>query len=50
MTSLVKHICVYCKTVQYIPTRLRKLVQRMYCYVCKKEIDNADTIQDNHGQ
>ena len=39
MTNLVKHICVYCKSVQYIPTRLRNLIDKMYCYVCGKSIE-----------
>ena len=43
MTNLVKHICLYCKTVQYIPTKLRKVIHKMYCYVCGKEIDNDNT-------
>ena len=39
MTKLVEHICVYCKSVQYIPTRLRNLIDKMYCYVCGKRIE-----------
>mgnify|MGYP003135179149 FL=1 len=39
MADLVKHICVYCKSVQYIPTRLRNLISKMYCYVCGKRIE-----------
>jgi hypothetical protein len=39
MAKLVEHICVYCKSVQYIPTRLRNLIDKMYCYVCGKRIE-----------
>jgi len=39
MANLVKHICVYCKSVQYIPTRLRNLIDKMYCYVCGQRIE-----------
>ena len=42
MTNLVKHICVYCKSVQYIPTRLLNLIDKMYCYVCGKSIDKTE--------
>jgi hypothetical protein len=42
MANLVKHICVYCKSVQYIPTRLRNLISKMYCYVCGKSIEETE--------
>ena len=40
--TLIKHLCIHCKTVQYIPTKLRKLVSRMYCYVCGKKIEERE--------
>ena len=42
MAKLVEHICVYCKSVQYIPTRLRNLISKMYCYVCGKSIEETE--------
>jgi len=41
--ALIKHLCSHCKTVQYIPTKLRKLVSRMYCYVCGKKIEERES-------
>ena len=37
--TMIKHICVKCETVQYIPIRLLSAIVKMYCYVCGKKID-----------
>ena len=37
--TIIKHSCLHCKTVQYIPIKLRKLVCRMYCFVCGNKIE-----------
>lgn len=38
MKTLVKHLCVYCKSVQYIPATLEKVAHKMLCYVCGNAI------------
>ena len=46
--TLIKHLGIHCKTVQYIPTKLRKLVSRMYCYVCGNRIEEREEQSPHH--
>ena len=42
VANLVKHICVYCKSVRYIPIKLRDMAYKMLCRVCGRDILKDD--------